>query len=75
MQTVTLDKAKTDLADLIEAAVSGEEIFIQQNEGLSVQLVPRVIHKRTRQFGSGKGLISMAPNFDEPLEEFKEYTQ
>lgn len=75
MQTVTLDEAKIHLIELIEAAVAGEEIFITKNEDLAVQLVPRVVKKRKRQFGSAKGLISMAPDFDEPLEDFKEYME
>lgn len=29
--------------------------------------------KNTAKFGSAKGLIKMAPDFDEPLEDFKEY--
>jgi hypothetical protein len=29
--------------------------------------------KRKRGFGSAKGLIKMAPDFDEPLEDFKDY--
>lgn len=68
MQAVTLDEARTHLVELIEAAAAGEEIFITKDEDLSVQLVPRVARKHKRQFGSAKGLISMAPNFDEPLE-------
>lgn len=28
---------------------------------------------KERQFGAGKGRITMADNFDEPLEDFKEY--
>ena len=75
MQTVTLDEAKTNLVDLIEAAAAGEEVFIAKDEDLSVQLVPRVVKKRKRQFGSAKGLISMAPDFEEPLEDFKEYME
>ena len=75
MQTMTLDEAKTHLVDLIEAAAAGEEVFIRQNEHFSVQLVPRVAKRRKRQFGSAKGLISMAPGFDEPLEDFKEYME
>ena len=75
MQTVTLDEAKTRLVDLIEAAAAGEEVFITKDEALSVQLVPRVVKKRKRQFGSANGLISMAPDFDEPLEDFKEYME
>ncbi len=74
MQTVTLDEAKLHLLDLIEAAAAGEEIFIQKNEDVSVQLVPRAVKKRKRQFGSAKGLITMAPGFDDTLEDFKEYT-
>jgi antitoxin (DNA-binding transcriptional repressor) of toxin-antitoxin stability system len=75
MQTMTLDEAKTHLVDLIEAAAAGEEVFIKKNEDLAVQLVPRSVKRRKRQFGSAKGLISMAPDFDEPLEEFKEYME
>ncbi len=73
MQTVTLNEAKTNLVGLIDAAAAGEEIFITRDDNLSVQLVPRTQKKRKRRFGSAKGLISMAPDFDEPLDDFKEY--
>ena len=73
MQTVTLDEAKTHLVDLFEAASAGEEVFITRNDDESVQLVPRHGKRRKRHFGSAKGLISMAPDFDEPLDDFKEY--
>ena len=32
-----------------------------------------LIQKPKRKFGSAKGLISMSPDFDEPLEDFKDY--
>jgi antitoxin (DNA-binding transcriptional repressor) of toxin-antitoxin stability system len=73
MQTLTLDEAKTRLADLMEAAAAGEEVFIRKDEDFSVQLVPRVLKRRKRQFGSARGLIEMAPDFDELLEDFNEY--
>lgn len=72
MQTVTLKEAESRLPDLIDAAAAGEEIIITKDERVSVQLVPRVVKKRKRHFGSAKGLITMAPDFDEPLEDFKE---
>jgi antitoxin (DNA-binding transcriptional repressor) of toxin-antitoxin stability system len=75
MQQVTVAEAKKHLIDLIDAAVAGEEILIINQGGLSVQLVPRVTKTRKRQFGSAKGLISMASDFDEPLDEFNEYTE
>lgn len=74
MQTVSLDEARTHLVDLFDAAAAGEEVFITKNNDLSVQLVPRPVKRRRRHFGSAKGLISMAPDFDGPLDEFDEYT-
>ena len=75
MQQVTVDEAKAHLIDLIDAAVAGEEVLITRDGGLSVQLVPHVIRPCKRKFGSAKGLISMSPDFDAPLEEFKEYME
>ncbi len=75
MQTVTLDEAMMHLVDLIDAAAAGEDVFITKDEGLTVQLVPRAIGVRKRQFGSANGLISMTPNFDAPLDDFKEYME
>jgi hypothetical protein len=49
--------------------------LLVKNADLSVKLVPYPVKRRKRQFGSAKGLISMSPDFDEPLEDFKEYTQ
>ncbi len=75
MQTMTLDNAKTHLADLIDAAVAGEEVFIVRDEGLAVQLVPRTVKNPKRQFGSARGPISMSADFDGPLDDFKDYME
>lgn len=75
MQTVTLNEAQIHLVDLVEAAAAGEKVFIKKNDEVTLQLVPHVAQRRKRQFGSAKGLISMAPNFDEPLEDFREYSK
>jgi antitoxin (DNA-binding transcriptional repressor) of toxin-antitoxin stability system len=75
MQTVSLHEAENQLLELIQAANSGEEVIIKADDELSVQLVPRTSPKRKRQFGSARGLISMAPNFDEPLDDFREYME
>ena len=29
--------------------------------------------RRTPKFGSGKGMVIMKPNFDDPIDDFKEY--
>jgi len=68
MQTVTLNEAQNHLVDLVEVAVAGEVVSIKKNDDVTLQLVPHVAKRRKRQFGSAKGLISMAPNFDAPLD-------
>jgi hypothetical protein len=41
-------------------------------EFLKQKAKPKVKLKR-RQLGAAKGLIKMSPDFDEPLEDFKDY--
>ena len=73
MYQVSLDEAKTRLLDLIEAALKGENVFIFREDRQMVQLVPVEPLKRQPQFGSAKGLIVMADDFDAPLADFDEY--
>lgn len=80
MQQVTLEEAKAHLTELVEAAAHGEEVFITKEDGLSVRLVlhhsgTQEPERRKRQFGSAKGLMTMAPDFDAPLDDFKEYME
>mgnify|MGYP002777750481 CR=1 FL=1 len=72
MQQVTIEQAKVDLAILVEAALKGEEIIIEEDEK-AVKLVPFQLIKSKPQFGSAKGLIEVKDNFDDPIEEFSEY--
>jgi prevent-host-death family protein len=73
MYEVGLEEAKVRLVDLIEAALRGEEVFIVANSKPVVQLIPIKKKKRQPQFGSARGLIHMADDFDAPLEDFEEY--
>ncbi|BAY62944.1 type II toxin-antitoxin system Phd/YefM family antitoxin [Calothrix sp. FACHB-1219] len=75
MQQITLDEASQHLSDLIEAALSGEEIIIIKDNQPVVKLTPVSPVKRRPQFGSAKGLITISDDFDEPLEDFKEYME
>ncbi len=72
MQTVPLDKAKSQLVDLIDAAISGETVVITKDDQ-QVQLVPVAAPLYRPQFGSARGLITMADDFDAPLADFNEY--
>jgi len=73
MYQVSLNEAKTRLLDLIEAALKGENVFIFREDRQMVQLVPVEPPKRQPQFGSAKGLIVMANDFDAPLPDFDAY--
>jgi len=72
MLRVSLEEAKPRLLDLINAVLKGETVFIIKDSQQTVQLVPAVPPPR-RQFGSAKGLIVMAEDFDAPLSDFDEY--
>ena len=75
MQPVSIEEAKANLPDLIQAAVKGEEVVIAEDGRYLVRLVP-VPHAKPRpRFGSAEGLVSMSEDFDEPLEDFAEYAR
>jgi prevent-host-death family protein len=73
MQQIDLDEAKRHLPDLIEAASKGEEIVITKDNHPVAKLVPISWAKPRPQFGSAAGLITIADDFDESLEDFSEY--
>lgn len=76
MIQVTIDEAKEKLADLIAAAARGETVLIEQEAGRDAQIAQIVIvapRKPKPQFGSARGLIKTADDFDAPLEDFREY--
>lgn len=73
MHQINIDEAKSNLPDLIDAAINGEEIVIAKDEQHVVRLVPISRARPRPQFGSAKGLISISDDFDEPLEDFAEY--
>ncbi len=75
MVQVSAEEAKTQLSQLIAEAVRGESVFITQDGTQTVQLVPVEQPKDRPQFESAKGLITIADDFDEPLDDFKEYME
>jgi antitoxin (DNA-binding transcriptional repressor) of toxin-antitoxin stability system len=70
MQQASVEEAKTRLQDLVDAALRGETVSIAVDDDQAVQLVPVVRRRRAGQFGSAKGQIWMAEDFDAPLEDF-----
>ena len=75
MTTVTLKEAQSALADLTHRLSPGEEVVITENDRPVARLVPTPAMPKTahRQLGTMKGsVLYMAPDFDAPLEDFKE---
>ncbi|PYS92710.1 MAG: type II toxin-antitoxin system prevent-host-death family antitoxin [Acidobacteria bacterium] len=74
MYQIELEKAKAQIASLLQTALAGEEIVITENDQPVLRLVPIAAAKaRRRRSGSARGLITMTDDFNEPLEDFAEY--
>jgi prevent-host-death family protein len=73
MHTVELKEAAGRLAELIDEVASGEEVVITREDGAAFKIVPVVPMPPFPKFGSAKGLVKMAEDFDEPLEDFQAY--
>ena len=74
--TLSLEEATPVLSQIIgEAARNHEEIILTRNNIAIAKLVPLDIKSpvKPRQPGSAKGLVTIADDFDAPLDDFEEY--
>jgi prevent-host-death family protein len=76
MAIVTIEEAQAKLPEIIHQMQPGEEVVITEDNRpvariVGAQSVPRA---KARQPGTLRGtVLYMAPDFDAPLEDFKEY--
>lgn len=76
MRQVTIHEAKTNLSKLIEEALAGEEVIIARRNKPLVRLQVLEEAKSQRQIGWARDLIiNISEDFDEPLDDFKEYME
>jgi antitoxin (DNA-binding transcriptional repressor) of toxin-antitoxin stability system len=78
MTTISLEEAQASLPELIGKLSSGEELLITEDEQPVARLVgpPEPQPQQPRKPGTLKGtILYMAPDFDGPLEDFKEYME
>jgi len=76
MTQATIHQAKTHLSKLIRKALDGEEVIIAKRDKPLVRLEAIGSKTLKRKLGWGKGLVTyIAPDFDEPLEDFAEYME
>jgi antitoxin (DNA-binding transcriptional repressor) of toxin-antitoxin stability system len=73
---VNIHEAKTQLSRLIQAALDGKQVIIARGNKPVVRLEVLREARSHRKIGNAKGLIvSMDPDFDESIDDFKDYME
>jgi len=78
MTAVSIKEAKAKLSELIHKLKPGDEVIITEKNVPIARLVPalRPPQRQRRRPGTLRGtVLHVAPDFDAPLEDFKEYTE
>jgi prevent-host-death family protein len=70
---VNMQKAKSSLSQLVKLAEAGEDVLIARNGKPVVRLTRIKSPKRKLPWGALHGKMTMADDFDAPLEEMKDY--
>jgi len=73
MHKVNIHEAKTHLSRLIKEVQEGEEVIIAKGNKPIARLVLVPEARPKRRLGSSKGLITISSDFNQPLEDFKDY--
>ena len=75
--TISVEEAQSKLKELIDQLAPGEEVVLTSNQRPVAKLVGEISKRPPRPApGLGKGsILYMAPDFDEPMEEFAEYME
>jgi antitoxin (DNA-binding transcriptional repressor) of toxin-antitoxin stability system len=76
MHTITLRQAQAQLPQVIEGLQPGEEITITESGEAIAQVKKTARTNWPCQAGSAKAsILWISPDFDAPLEEFREYME
>ena len=67
--TVNIHEAKTHLSRLIDRVEAGQEIVIARAGRPVARLIPFQVRASPRVPGQWRGLVQIAPDFDEPDDE------
>lgn len=72
MKQIPVKQAANELEKLLDDVAKGQEIVIISLDGSAVKLIalPRTPHPK---FGSARGLVSIGPDFDKPIEGLEKY--
>lgn len=70
MHKVDVTEAQTQIAQLLQSALQGEEVIITRDNQSIIKLIQVSPTAKRRQRDSTKGQIWIASDFDEPLKDF-----
>ncbi|MBL9089851.1 MAG: DUF2281 domain-containing protein [Planctomycetaceae bacterium] len=74
MTTISLVDAQAKLPELLRNLAPGEQLVITEGDRPLATVSAIANKKEPRKLGALKGsVLYMAPDFDEPLEDFKDY--
>jgi prevent-host-death family protein len=74
MTQFNIADAKSHFSELVQKALTGEDVIISRDNKPILRLVPVKNVGKARKPGSAKGkILFMAADFDEPLADFAEY--
>ena len=73
MKTIDVEQVSSQITRMIAEIGNGEDFVIVQNDKPIAKLTAVEPQKIRPQFGSAKGKIWISDDFDEPLEDFKDY--
>ncbi|MGH9827947.1 MAG: type II toxin-antitoxin system Phd/YefM family antitoxin [Blastocatellia bacterium] len=77
MSTVTIEEAQARLLEIIHRMRPGEEVVIIEDDQPIARIVPAepIAKREPRQPGTLRDtVLFMAPDFDAPLEDLKDYS-
>jgi prevent-host-death family protein len=75
MAQFNVAEAKARFSELVQKAVSGEEVVIAKDNRPLLRLVPLAASGVKRKPGSARGRVWMAPDFDRTPEDFEEHVR
>lgn len=75
MEEIEISELGQNINAVLQAVAQGQEVILTRATEPVAKVAPLAAPKKRRQAGSAQGQIWMAPDFDEPLDEFREYME
>ena len=76
MASITIEEAQLHLSELIDQLVPGQEMLVTRNDQPVAKLTRAPLQSWPCKAGSAKDkILWIAPDFDAPLDDFREYME